>query len=185
MLHGLTVQLSPLLRFSASFTVVRDATFSNGSLRQVYVNLSLETASVKTKNTSRRLLLAYFSMLRRAIGSPITIMVAAAMMAIVLATLSTRSAADPDAILVMPCGFDLERAAREMYWLTGRAGWSGLQAVRNGQVWVADGNQYFNRPGPRLVESLQILAEILHPEAFEPTLEGSAWRSQARAVAAH
>jgi len=71
--------------------------------------------------------------------------------------------ADPDAILVMPCGFDLERAAREMYWLRGRADWANLRAVRNGQVWVTDGNQYFNRPGPRLVESLEILAGILHP----------------------
>jgi iron complex transport system substrate-binding protein len=79
------------------------------------------------------------------------------------------TAADPDAILVMPCGFDLERAAREMYWLTGRAGWSGLQAVRNGQVWVADGNQYFNRPGPRLVESLYILASLLHPGLLPDT----------------
>jgi iron complex transport system substrate-binding protein len=78
------------------------------------------------------------------------------------------AAADPDTILVMPCGFDLERATGEMYWLTGRDGWSDLRAVRNGQVYVADGNQYFNRPGPRLVESLEILAGIAHPEVFPP-----------------
>jgi iron complex transport system substrate-binding protein len=48
--------------------------------------------------------------------------------------------------------------------------------VQTGQVYLADGNQYFNRPGPRIVESLQILAEILHPEAFEPALRGVAWR---------
>jgi iron complex transport system substrate-binding protein len=77
-------------------------------------------------------------------------------------------AADPDIILVMPCGFDLERAVREMYWLTGRDGWTDLRAVRNGRVFVADGNQYFNRPGPRLVESLEILAGIVHPEVFTP-----------------
>jgi iron complex transport system substrate-binding protein len=77
-------------------------------------------------------------------------------------------AADPDVILVMPCGFDLERAVSEMYWLTGRNGWDDLRAVRNGRVHVADGNQYFNRPGPRLVESLEILAEIVHPEIFPP-----------------
>ena len=69
---------------------------------------------------------------------------------------------DPDTILVMPCGFDLERAASEMYWLTRRPGWRNLRAVRNNRVFVADGNQYFNRPGPRLVESLEILAEVLH-----------------------
>ncbi|HXM45042.1 MAG TPA: cobalamin-binding protein [Bryobacteraceae bacterium] len=76
--------------------------------------------------------------------------------------------ADPDVILVMPCGFDLERAVSEMYWLTRRDGWDGLRAVRNGRVFVADGNQYFNRPGPRLVESLEILAAIAHPEVFAP-----------------
>jgi iron complex transport system substrate-binding protein len=78
------------------------------------------------------------------------------------------AAADPDMILAMPCGFDLERAVNEMYWLTGRGGWSDLRAVRSGKVYVADGNQYFNRPGPRLVESLEILAGIVHPEVFAP-----------------
>jgi iron complex transport system substrate-binding protein len=78
------------------------------------------------------------------------------------------AAADPDIILVMPCGFDLERAMGEMYWLTGRDGWDNLRAVHNGQVFVADGNQYFNRPGPRLLESLEILAGIVHPEVFTP-----------------
>jgi iron complex transport system substrate-binding protein len=72
--------------------------------------------------------------------------------------------ADPDVILVMPCGFDLERTVSEMYWLTDRPGWRNLQAVRNRRVFVTDGNQYFNRPGPRLVESLEILAEVLHPD---------------------
>jgi iron complex transport system substrate-binding protein len=84
--------------------------------------------------------------------------------------------ADPDVIISMPCGFDLERTRAEMYWLTQRAGWNNLRAVKNGQVYMTDGNQYFNRPGPRLVESLQILAEILHPETFEPQLAGAPGR---------
>lgn len=84
--------------------------------------------------------------------------------------------ADPDVIITMPCGFDLDRTSAEMYWLTERPEWSSLRAVQTGQVYLADGNQYFNRPGPRLVESLQILAEILHPEAFRPALRGAAWR---------
>ncbi len=84
--------------------------------------------------------------------------------------------ADPDVIITMPCGFDLNRTCAEMYWLDRRPEWRKLQAVKNGQVYLADGNQYFNRPGPRLVESLQILAEILHPDAFAPSLEGVAWR---------
>jgi len=83
---------------------------------------------------------------------------------------------DPDVIISMPCGFDLERTSAEMYWLTGRPEWPKLRAVQTGQVYLADGNQYFNRPGPRMVESLRILAEILRPEAFEPTLGGLAWR---------
>jgi iron complex transport system substrate-binding protein len=93
--------------------------------------------------------------------------------------------ADPDVIISMPCGFDLARTSAEMYWLDARPEWPKLRAVQTGQIYLADGNQYFNRPGPRLVESLQILAEILHPEAFEPTLEGVAWRNQASSVAAH
>jgi iron complex transport system substrate-binding protein len=84
-------------------------------------------------------------------------------------------ASDPDAIMSMPCGFDLARTRQEMYWLTERREWSRLRAVQNGAVFLADGNQYFNRPGPRIVESLQILAEILHPETFQPKLEGVAW----------
>jgi iron complex transport system substrate-binding protein len=86
-------------------------------------------------------------------------------------------AADPDVIITMPCGFDLERTRQEMYWLTERPEWKKLRAVESGQVYLADGNQYMNRPGPRVVESLQILAEILHPEILEPKLRGSAWEA--------
>lgn len=86
------------------------------------------------------------------------------------------NAKDPEFILVMPCGFDLERTESEMHWLVSRAEWPGLQAVRKEQVFVTDGNQYFNRPGPRVVETLQILAEILYPQHFPPALEGSGWK---------
>jgi iron complex transport system substrate-binding protein len=88
--------------------------------------------------------------------------------------------ADPDVIISMPCGFDLERTSAEMYWLTDRPEWPQLRAVQTGHVYLADGNQYFNRPGPRVLESLQILAELLHPEIFEPALEGMAWRKYCR-----
>jgi iron complex transport system substrate-binding protein len=87
---------------------------------------------------------------------------------------------DPDVIITMPCGFDLDRTGAEMYWLTDRPEWPKLRAVETGQVYLADGNQYFNRPGPRMLESLEILAEILHPEVFEPKLEGMAWRAHCR-----
>jgi iron complex transport system substrate-binding protein len=83
---------------------------------------------------------------------------------------------DPDVVISMPCGFDLDRTCAEMYWLTDRQEWPRLRAVQTSQVYLADGNQYFNRPGPRIVESLRILAEILHPEAFQPELRGVAWR---------
>lgn len=82
---------------------------------------------------------------------------------------------DPDIILVMPCGFDIERTLQEIPALSTREHWKNLKAVREGKVFVADGNQYFNRPGPRLVESLEILAEIIHPEAFHFGHEGSGW----------
>jgi iron complex transport system substrate-binding protein len=70
---------------------------------------------------------------------------------------------DPDVIAIMPCGFDIERSRSEMPVLTSRPEWPRLKAVRAGRVYLTDGNQYFNRPGPRLVESAEILAELLHP----------------------
>jgi len=82
---------------------------------------------------------------------------------------------DPDVLVAMPCGFDRERTEREMSWLTRRPEWKLLKAVQSDQVYVADGNQFFNRPGPRVVESLRILAEILHPERFDPSFEGAGW----------
>jgi iron complex transport system substrate-binding protein len=72
-------------------------------------------------------------------------------------------AADPEVIVIMPCGWDPDRTRPEMHWLTDRPEWARLRAVRKTQVHLTDGNQYFNRPGPRLVESLAILAAILHP----------------------
>lgn len=83
--------------------------------------------------------------------------------------------ADPDRIIVMPCGFDIERARRDLPLLTEREGWRDLAAVTKGYIALADGNQFFNRPGPRLVESLEILVEILHvPGRFGH--RGPAWQ---------
>jgi iron complex transport system substrate-binding protein len=76
------------------------------------------------------------------------------------------TAADPEVLLVFPCGFDLARGLDETRALCGLPGWSGLRAVQEKRVYVIDGNQYLNRPGPRLVESLEIIAEALHPEHF-------------------
>jgi iron complex transport system substrate-binding protein len=85
-------------------------------------------------------------------------------------------AKDPDVILISPCGFNMDRAAQDLPALTNRAQWRALKAVRTRRVFVADGNQYFNRPGPRIAESLEILAEILHPELLSFGHEGSGWR---------
>ena len=85
------------------------------------------------------------------------------------------AARNPDVIIISPCGFELARTRSEMHWLGGRPEWAGLRAVENGQVYLVDGNQYMNRPGPRIVESLEILAEILHPEMFPPVLRGAGW----------
>jgi iron complex transport system substrate-binding protein len=84
--------------------------------------------------------------------------------------------ADPDVIVCLPCGFDLARTEKEMHALTDRCGWPALNAVRTGQVYLCDGNQFMNRPGPRLMESLRIFAELFHPDLFEPTLEGTGWK---------
>jgi iron complex transport system substrate-binding protein len=86
------------------------------------------------------------------------------------------AAADPDVVVLLPCGFDIARTRRDLQVLTGRAEWPRLKAARTGRAFVADGNQFFNRPGPRLVESLEILAELLHPEAFHFGHEDSGWQ---------
>ncbi len=83
--------------------------------------------------------------------------------------------ADPDVIAVIPCGFDIPRTRSEMAPLLAKPGWDGLAAVKAGRVFLADGNRFFNRPGPRLVESLEMLAELLHPETFAFGHEGDGW----------
>jgi iron complex transport system substrate-binding protein len=83
---------------------------------------------------------------------------------------------DPEVIVVLPCGWDISRSQSEMHWLTARPEWPHLRAVRNGRVALTDGNQFFNRPGPRVVESGEILAEICHPAVFDFGHRGQAWQ---------
>ena len=85
------------------------------------------------------------------------------------------AASDPDVIFIAPCGFDISRTAEETHLLAGKPEWKSLKAVRQSSVFVADGNQYFNRPGPRLAESLEILAETIHPHQFNFSHENSGW----------
>jgi len=83
--------------------------------------------------------------------------------------------ADPDVLVIAPCGFALARTARELPVLEAQAGWRELRAVRDRRVYLADGNLYFNRSGPSVFDSAQILAEILHPDVVAPNFEGRAW----------
>jgi iron complex transport system substrate-binding protein len=81
-------------------------------------------------------------------------------------TWSEISVADPDVIFVACCGFGVERTLEEIRVIAGGP-WGALRAVKSGNVYVTDGSHYFSRPGPRLVDSLEQLANALHPE-FHP-----------------
>lgn len=83
---------------------------------------------------------------------------------------------NPDVLLIMPCGYSFDQTSRELHLLTEKPGWDELKAVQKGEIYLLEGNQYFNRPGPRIFDSTRILAEILHPELFESVHEGSGWK---------
>ena len=87
---------------------------------------------------------------------------------------------DPDFIIIAPCGFDIARTKEEIKAINKMPQWQALRAVQNKQVFIANGNHYFNRPGPRLVESAQIVAEILHPAHFPPQFEPNGWQNMAQ-----
>lgn len=74
---------------------------------------------------------------------------------------------EPDVLILMPCGYDLARTTQEAAVVTKLPGWDTLPAVQNGRVFAVSGTDFFNRPGPRLVDGLELLAWILHPDLFE------------------
>lgn len=82
---------------------------------------------------------------------------------------------DPEVMIVVPCGFDLSRTRRETKALSSKPEWLDMRSVVNNRVYLIDGNHYFNRPGPRLVESLEMLAEILHPDLFHFGHQNTGW----------
>jgi len=84
-------------------------------------------------------------------------------------------AADPQVIVVAPCGYDLARCLEERPLLEAKPGWADIAAVRQGRVIFADGNAFFNRPGPRLADTAEMLAEMLHPEVAGTGAEGAGW----------
>ena len=83
---------------------------------------------------------------------------------------------DPDFIVFIPCGFDLNKTNEEVKKLFNKnSDWKKLKAFKNKNLYVTDGNQYFNRPGPRIVESVEILAEIFHSNIFNFGHENKGW----------
>lgn len=82
---------------------------------------------------------------------------------------------NPDVITVMPCGYGIEQTLSEIDTLVEQTVWHQLKAVQDGNIYVLDGNHYFNRPGPRLTESARILAEILHPKVFAAKYRNEGW----------
>jgi iron complex transport system substrate-binding protein len=74
---------------------------------------------------------------------------------------------DPDVLVAAPCGFELDRTVAERDALADRPGWADLAAVGADRAWAMDGHHYVNRPGPRLVETLEHLAGLLHPDRFD------------------
>ena len=84
---------------------------------------------------------------------------------------STLRELDPDVLFIACCGFDVARTLQDLPIVAALPGWAELKCVRNGRVHVTDGNAYFNRPGPRIVDSLEILAHALHP-ALHPLPQG-------------
>jgi iron complex transport system substrate-binding protein len=78
-------------------------------------------------------------------------------------TWDTLVAYQPEIIVIIPCGFTIPQTEADVAMLTAHPQWSRLPAVQAQRVYIADGNAYFNRPGPRIVDSAEILAEIFHP----------------------
>jgi len=83
------------------------------------------------------------------------------------------AALNPDVVIVKPCGFTLERTLSELHVLRDVLPWGSWRAVAGERVFVADGNAFFNRPGPRIVESLEIMAACVHPDEFGDLAERS------------
>jgi len=83
--------------------------------------------------------------------------------------------ADPEFILLLPCGFTIPQTIADLDLLTQNPAWSKLRATRSGEIYLIDGHHFFNRPGPRLVESAEIMAEILHPDHFDFGHRGAGW----------
>jgi iron complex transport system substrate-binding protein len=85
--------------------------------------------------------------------------------------------ADPEVIILAPCGFSIERAEKEINLFTKRKGFKNVRALKSKNIYYVDGNAYMTRPGPRIIDGVEILTEILHPEVFERKYNNIDWRS--------
>ncbi len=90
--------------------------------------------------------------------------------------------ADPDVLVLSPCGFTLERTMVDVAILRAHPQWQSLKAVRNGQVYAIDGNAYLNRSGPRLVESAELLGHVLWGKQLNIEVDSDAWKQVERGV---
>jgi iron complex transport system substrate-binding protein len=93
------------------------------------------------------------------------------------------AAARPDVVVLVLCGFDVERTQREAVGCAARAAWQELPAVRAGRVYATDASSYFSRSGPRIVDGLEILAHILHPDAAPWSTPRGSWAQLATPAA--
>jgi len=85
---------------------------------------------------------------------------------------------NPEVIIFLPCGYDIEKTKNEVENLFNQQNkWNELDAFMNKEIYIVDGNQFFNRPGPRLLESLEIFAEIIHPELFNFNHNQNGWKN--------
>ena len=83
---------------------------------------------------------------------------------------------EPDIIIFLPCGYDINKTTNEVKQLFNKeAKWKNLKAYKNNKIFIVDGNQFFNRPGPRIIESLEIFAEIIHPDIFNFNHKFKGW----------
>jgi iron complex transport system substrate-binding protein len=81
---------------------------------------------------------------------------------------------DPEVIIVMPCGYDAEKATKEYRETMFPAEWQQMRAVRNGRVYAVHASAYFSRPGPRLVDGVEVLYSLLHQD-FSLALAAGSW----------
>jgi iron complex transport system substrate-binding protein len=86
--------------------------------------------------------------------------------------------ANPDVLSLMPCGFSIDETRRDLHSVTEQTGWEELAAVRDNRMAVLDGNAYFNRPGPRLYRSIELLASVLSPNGIQPDPPAANWERQ-------